>query len=487
MNDKTATVTYLGRVLSVEPAYLGQLFEDDLSITLIEQGEPDPRNNWQRQMIQKPQRTFWYDTDPHGVAKFFSYAGYGPRILKKLRAQGFEVVERDWLPSGLPAPRFDLLPKDLQWRGSQAQVMATMLASRCGTVVCPTGWGKTSISRLIPRIYPDSSIIFTVPSRDVARDLHEALSLDGPVGFCGDGTHDPQRVTVAITHSLKHCHRQANLLIGDEAHALVAESFREALVQFPRAKFLGMTASPSGRSDGGDQYIEAIFGPVIYEVPYQEAVESGNVVPIDVWVMQVPTGPNVQSIVRKDLKDRAGIWSNAYRNARVVEAVDLVTKRFAPGDPQILIMVDKIEHAYRLQQVLPDFTVVSGTSTDENIDRLVDRGVLTPGQKLCSRKDRDRYKAEFEAGTLRRAIATFIWSKGVDFVDLDVLIRADGTSSPIHSTQVPGRVSRLGHAGQKVRGVLVDFNDSFSPDLAARSKMRFKVYRQNGFKIEAIT
>jgi superfamily II DNA or RNA helicase len=347
---------------------------------------------------------------------------------------------------------------------------------------------NTHLLRVLTLLYPKDTIIFTVPSRDVAREIHKGLvGYDAKIGFVGDGTVNPQRVTVAVTHSLKHCNKNANLLVADEAHALVSERFREDLVQFPRAKFIAMTASPTGRSDGGDQYIEALFGPVIAEVPYQEAVDSGNVVPLDVWIFPVTTGPNVQSIERKDLKDRAGIWANQYRNETIRYAVQYAAHRLNDPDLQVLIMVDKTEHAFRLQQLLPDFTVVTGEKDAEDYGDFLKRGVMVAGQKPCTKKDRDRYKEEFSAGRLKKVIATFVWSKGVNFLDLNVLVRADGTSSPILSTQVPGRLSRLGTEGNKGKGILIDFNDTFSPDLQGRSRTRFRVYRQHGFKIETIS
>ncbi len=483
-----ATITYLGRIVALEPAALGGLFEDELSITLVEEGEADPKNNWQRSKITIPQVVFWYDKDPQGVRKLFTFSGYGPRIVTKLKQLGYEVVERDWLPCGLGAPQFNKLPANMAWRGSQPKVLASILANRCGTVVCPTGWGKSYIMRLLMLLHPEETIIFTVPSVDIARETHKALfDFDARVGFVGDGTVNPQRVTVAVSHSLKHCHKQANLLVGDEAHALVSERFRRDLVQFPRAKFIGMTASPTGRTDGGDQYVEALFGPIIADVPYQEAVDTGNIVPLDVWVFLVPHGPSVQHIQRKDLKDRMGIWANDYRNKMIKHAVEYAQWRLNDPNLQILIMVDKTEHAFRLQQLLPEFTVVTGEQDADDIEKFQKSGVMLPGQQSCTRKDRDRYKEEFSAGRLKRVISTYVWSKGVNFLDLNVLIRADGTSTPIASTQIPGRLSRLGSDGDKGKGILIDFNDLFSPDLQNRSRSRFKVYRQHGFKIEAIS
>jgi len=90
----------------------------------------------------------------------------------------------------------------------------------------------------------------------------------------------------------------------------------------------------------------------------------------------------------------------------------------------------------------------------------------------------------FELGRLKKVIATKVWKQGVDFQDLSVLVRADAVSTPIQSTQIPGRLSRLGREKEKDYGILIDFFDKFSGNLYARSLNRFKVYRSKGWSIE---
>lgn len=489
-----ATVTYVGRMVHLQPAELGELFHDHCTVKLRVREPGSAANKWKPRLVFRPAREYWYAQHPHtGQSLFCTHSGFGPYIVETLQAKGISVDEQDFMPSGLEKPNLPALA-GVQWRGSQLDVVCKMMAHRCGVVDCPTGWGKSfTLSKLVS-VYPTSTIIITVPAVDPAKDLYRAMrEWDGTIGFVGAGKHDPQRITVAVAHSLKHCRRDANLLIGDEVHALVSPAFREDLLRFNRAKFLGLSATTEGRHDNGDAYIEALFGPVIAKVPYQEAVDSGNVVPLDVMVFPVTEGTDVSRYTKQDVKDRTAIWAHLYRNKLVARSVEYAERTVAerrackPEDVQILVMVDKTEHAYRLQQLLPDFTVVTGMVQPEVEEKFRHSGVMQDWQVICTAKDRDRYKHEFAAGKIKRAISTFVWSKGVNFLDLDVLIRADGLGSQIQSGQVPGRLSRLGSTGQKERGVLIDFYDLFSPDMRRRSEERFRSYKNNGWNVQKIT
>ncbi len=482
-----ATLTYIGRVLSLTPAILGRHFEQSCYVERTKMEPPTLANGWQARRIVTPLPNYWY-AEHHETKelKFYALSGYGPRIEYNLKQMGIETEVIDDLPCGLPEPDFDAVA-GAEWRGSQPQVVAAICASRCGVVKCPTGWGKSLVASRLAKIYPKSKIVLTVASVDVAKDIHAGmLKWDAKTGFVGGGKHDVQRVTVAVTHSLKYCDREfTNLLLGDECHTLAAESFVESLGEFRRAKFIGFSASPTGRSDGADGIVEALFGPLIADVPYSEAVESGNVVPIEVWMIPSPDGPNVQSIENKTAKDKKAIWTNDARNRRIAAALGLAWAEYG-HDAQTLVMVDKTEHAFRLQQLLPDFTVVTGSTDSDSVLKWQASGAMLPGQVICTPKDRERHRQAFEAGTLKRAISTFVWSKGVNFQDLKILVRADGLATPIQATQVPGRLSRLGTDKDKGGGLLIDLYDSFSPDLERRSKGRITEYRRHGWTIKRL-
>lgn len=481
-----AVLTYLGRMVSLSPACLGEQFEGPFTVQYTRQEPASEANRWQARTIGEESRLWWYDTSPKGEDVFVTMSGYGYRILSTLQQQGIEVEVRDLTPSGLPPrPDFSRLAPSTTWRGSQREVFCKLLANRCGVISCPTGWGKSFLIRQIARVYPSAYIGVTVPSVDVAEDLFRAISMDEPqnVGIVGGGKNRKRRITIAVTHSLDRLHPEINLLLVDEVHGVLTANFLKKFNLFTRARFQGFTATPTGRSDSRDGFLEPYFGPIIHHVPYQEAVDTGNVVPLIYRVYQCSCGPRTTGYTNKARRDREAIWRNPSRNALVVNAVRAAEAEYGP-DAQILVMVSVAEHAFILQQHLPEYEVVSGEIDESREQTLRDNGAMLGHQKGVTKDERRAAKAAFSSGRLKRAIATFVWSKGVDFLDLSVLVRADGLATPIGSGQIPGRLSRKGSDGNKPHGLLIDFNDAFCPILMKRSKSRFDVYAANGWQYE---
>jgi superfamily II DNA or RNA helicase len=493
----TVELAYLGRALRLSPAVYGELFHDTCTVIRMEnvvewKTERDAMTGEERTYPVRtrkpvPVPLFWY-ADGKDDSKFFcTYAGYGPRLEAMLRRQGLEVEVRDLVSDGLPAPDLTKIA-DVVWRPKQAAVFARLLAHKRGRIVCPTAFGKTYIAKQLAKVYPKSEIILTVPYQDVAKDIYKDLVMQlGPqtVGLVGAGKMNPKRLTVAVSHSLHHCPKDASIILADECHALMTDHFIKLLNRFYRARLFGFTATPKGRSDRADALGEAVFGPVLVDISYQEGVDAGNIVPIKVRMFRSEVGPDVAAVADKNKAkaDRLGLWLNMARNGLIAKSVRAVEKELGP-DAQILVVVDKTEHAYAMGQLLPDYAVVSGEPTPDRVKQMLKRGAMLPTQAICTQAMRDHYRTEFEANRLKRVICTKVWRQGVDFRDLACLVRADGTASPIDSGQVPGRLSRLGRETEKSHGLLLDFYDTFSSNLESRSKQRVTVYRKNKWSIE---
>jgi len=119
-----------------------------------------------------------------------------------------------------------------------------------------------------------------------------------------------------------------------------------------------------------------------------------------------------------------------------------------------------------------------------------DEYIQLPGGKrvaksslLLSSKEKEEIEKQFETAELKRVIATGTWKEGVDFQQLSVLIRADGATSFVNSTQIPGRLSRLSPETGKQRGILIDFRDEFNDWANSRTQKRLAVYRSHGWTI----
>lgn len=87
----------------------------------------------------------------------------------------------------------------------------------------------------------------------------------------------------------------------------------------------------------------------------------------------------------------------------------------------------------------------------------------------------------FASGDIKKAIATTVIKEGVNLNHLRVLIRADGATSEVINTQVPGRLSRLQEG--KDYTLLIDPWDDDNPWVLGRSKARYRYYKQNGWTV----
>ena len=165
-----ATLTYLGRIVSLVPAELGTQFHDVCTVTVVKQDPPSAENGWQQVTYLRITPSTGTTPYPDGTPVFCAFSGYGYRFHHALTSQGHEVEIKDNLPCDLPE-RPDLTQfQGLEWRGSQGIVFAKLLANRMGVIDCPTGWGKSFIIRQLTLAYPKAKIAITVLARLVAEE-----------------------------------------------------------------------------------------------------------------------------------------------------------------------------------------------------------------------------------------------------------------------------------------------------------------------------
>ncbi|MGI8747109.1 MAG: DEAD/DEAH box helicase family protein, partial [Deinococcus sp.] len=128
-------------------------------------------------------------------------------------------------------------------------------AGRQGTVVLPTGAGKTLLAQLAMRDTPRSTLI-CVPTLDLLQQWYSGLLSafpDASIGLLGGGSKDETPVLVstydsAVIHA-EELARKYGLLIFDEAHHLPSDHNR-AIAEMSLAPYrLGLTATVQ-RSDG---------------------------------------------------------------------------------------------------------------------------------------------------------------------------------------------------------------------------------------------
>lgn len=409
--------------------------------------------------------------------------GLKSRIVKALKTNGFvpTLSGGTLLSAARPealAMNWDGLFADFTPYPDQEICLQRTIGADGGIISATTSYGKSVIIRMLCRLYHKARIHVVTKSRVLAQEIHSDLSQVIPnVGFVGDNKRVFGRVTMLMADSLHHGLGEADIVIADEAHQLIAPTYTYKLGLYRSAKMIGFTASPKGRADNRDVLLEAIFGPVLFTMSQQEAEALGRVVPVTVEWLRVVKGPDTAGIRNIAMRERAAIWQNGYRN-RVI--ADRVSKFDA--DEQVLVMVKTIDHAVRLKALLPDFTLAYASKgmDEKRLANYIKQGLLPADEPLMDGKRIRHLREQFAANKLKHVIANYVWSTGVNFRHLGVLVRADAAASAINDIQIPGRICRR-IPGVKESALLIDCSDEWDDRFYRKASGRRRNYQARGF------
>ena len=408
--------------------------------------------------------------------------GFWKLIRDALRKDGYTVRFKDLSP---PNPKkFEPFWENISsydLRQNQPEFIKKVLTNRCGRFDCPPGFGKSFMIGIIASLLPRARIDVVTQRVSVLRDriYPELVQMVGDVGIVGGGKNvRNKRVMCYTAKSMHHAvATDADILFGDEVHELAADRAAEQLIRWQNSKNYGLSASHDMRWDGKDLRMHGIFGPIVFQVSYAEAVKANMVVPIKVkWTSVVMDYDPCGS--REDIeKKRHGFWRNTWRNGLIAEDA-----RKYDDDTQVLITVETLDHAVNLKKLLPEYTLVymENGMTPHQRHQYYKQGFINADEPLMDLERRQELTRRFEKGHLKKVICTPVWNVGVSFNKLAVLIRGDGGSSSINDIQIPGRASRT--VNGKDFGVVHDYLDQFNQGYRQRAQKRAKAYESFGWE-----
>ena len=429
-------------------------------------------------------------------------AGFIPRVVTDLREHGYNVhVDRSRSPAVRPnafQPSFDNLKAVLarwekvkkvkfKWRKSLLKAIKSIVKNESGQYEIPTGAGKTIILVIIAALFPRAKIHIATKSSTLLADLETLFCRIFPsVGVVKSSRRETSRRIVLFSlSSIHHSDYDADFLLVDEAHESGTDKIFESLLPYQTCRSFGLSASLTLRRDGGDMLIEGLLGPVRVRIPYQEVVEEGDIRDIRVIWRSVPGKLPSRSCwaieQRPSNKQKIAVWRYKPRNERIAE--DL--RYFLSLGLQVLVSVQFVEHALWIRKdggFSPEELPIVFDKVDmkkaANFRRL--KLIQHSGELMMTPARRGHLKKAFESGKLRAAIATSVWSRGVNFMHLDVLQRAEAVMSGIPSVQLPGRLSRLNP--RFPFGILVDYRNSHFEEFIGIDAARKKIYEAQGWQ-----
>lgn len=420
--------------------------------------------------------------------------GFERRIWDGCIQIGLQPSFVDTTPPHPRPDRFDFRPERvferMQLRARQDECLAAIAGHEYGQIHAPTGMGKGYIIASVALAFPRARIAVVTYRKDVVGTLVRRLTEFLPaVGQVGAGKERVERVTVYTADSMHKIPHDAadepDILLYDEGHEAPTPKRLTQLARFTHARCYMLTGSPDCRSDNADFRLEGYFGRPVFVMTYPEAVELKLVLPIKVFMVPVDCFNPAADIRREDIigRERAGVWRNDARNRLIAGLV-----RSVPADVQTLVLVKSAEHALWLKAHLPEFTLCYDTVKPATYRAAVSAGFVDPvTDPPMTAQARRRLTTAFERGEVRKVICTDVWSTGVSFDELGVILRADARASKGISIQAPGRTCRRFDADAKEYGLAIDLVDKFDSAFHRRSQERERVYRSMGWEITRMT
>jgi superfamily II DNA or RNA helicase len=327
-----------------------------------------------------------------------------------------------------------------------------------GTVILPTGAGKTQVAMMAIDDRRRSALI-VVPTLELVRQWYDLLrtTFGGEIGIVGGGEHTVRPLTVTTYDSayihMEHLGNRFGLIVFDEAHHLPSASYALA-AELCLAPFrLGLTATPE-RTDGRESELDRLIGPIVFR---REITELSGEYLSDYETERVE--------IELSLEER-----EAYEEARATYRAFIVSAGIRMGSPngwgEFIMKSARSEEgrramkAYRLQRAIA-FAAPAKLAyvehllerhrdgrtilfTDDNatayaISRRFLVPVITHQTKV---RERSEILERFSSGVYSCVATSRVLNEGVDVPDANVAIVVSGTGSVREHVQRLGRILR---------------------------------------------
>jgi hypothetical protein len=404
--------------------------------------------------------------------------GFVPLITSILRQRGHEVVIEDLRPprSGMIVDEAAIgrLVKD------EAAFVQTLVQNRRGQVIAPRLHDRVALVAAAATALPAARITVVAASRSGAQSFFDRLGLrlrEKLVLFNSGGVvRCDARLKVTTWASLDE--GTTDLLVFADATDVLSQRFLEAFAQLTNQHVFGFLARDDRLGARERMRLEGLLGPVVHEVFGPDGVPAR----VHVLVAEVPWAP-VSSAAGGLERKRRAVWHNDHRNAAIAGvasalaagrpeslceyglALDNAGHVALSPDPGIVVLVESPEHGRELARLLPGWVLLEGTGRGQEVHQAAPGGPQdVPGDELP-----------------RRAIATQVYAHGLDSINADVLIRADGSHGPLGLRGYPPR----SRAGVRYEIVLVDFGDDGDEVAVEATRRRLDDYESRGWEIEA--
>lgn len=319
-------------------------------------------------------------------------------------------------------------------------------AEEFGTIVIPTGGGKTYIALRSIVDKPVNTLICVITEQLMnqwARMLEELCGVPkAEIGYYFARKHDIKPITVGMYHSLasnivkeegERLRKFFGRVVFDEGHHVAAKTFKNVAFNLQSQIRMCLSATPE-RWDGNENLIYFASGRKCYFIDYPSLVERKIVAPLKKYTYTVPLTDEerkaIESVERRERVSGGSKLKYYHQKARI----NLQARNKLPALIKILEK-RKGEKCFIFARYLKQVKMISQFLKGKDIHHRVLTG-STP------EKRRRNFFQEFRDGKTKILVTTTVLDEGVDVPDASVSIVMGGSGQPRQMIQRTGRVCR---------------------------------------------
>lgn len=341
----------------------------------------------------------------------------------------------------------------------QEEAVRSWMKNKRGTVILPTGSGKTYVAKMIIHKIQRSTLVI-VPTIDLMNQWYDFLSLafKEEIGLIGGGYYEVKDITVTTYDSayikMDTIGNRFGLIIFDEVHHLPGETYIQSAGMAIAPYRLGLTATYE-RPDGKHLNLEEILGPVVYEKPITELVKDDLLAEYETRKITVELSEKekfeygeARKIV-KEFREEKGIYLNSVNDwqkfilmsSRTKQGRDALfahrkARKIALGTESKLVILDNLLRKHSKDRIL------IFTEDNEMVYNISLRFLIPSITHQTDTKERKEILELFNQGTYKALVTSKVLNEGVNVPACNVGIIFSGSSTVREHVQRLGRILR---------------------------------------------
>lgn len=379
-------------------------------------------------------------------------AAYGPLCLE-LRDRGIPVDDAVRRRRATCSPW--VVPELRPYQ--EAALDAWTLAGHRGTVVLPTGSGKTRVAlAMMARL--GLSAICLVPTRVLLEQWCAAIGAfyRGRVGCYGDGVKRFGAVSVSTYASAeRHMDRLGDrfaVLVADEVHNATSGAIADALFMSTATARMGLTATPPSNTETLARLTELV-GPVVYELRVAD-LAGRYLASFDLVTVMLELDPDeraaydreMETFKRVFLRFRAELpdadWPSFMRAANRSAEGRRAVAAWRHGRRMLSYTRAKRESIGQLLRRHEGSKILVFAPDNQTAYAIARDHLVMPMTCDIGKPERRDALERFRRGELQCLVSAQVLNEGVDVPDADVAIIAGGALGQREHVQRIGRVLR---------------------------------------------